>query len=175
MADYGTAYGLNSISLRYFNAAGADPECRVGERHDPETHLIPLLLQVVSGRRSHIVVNGNDYETPDGTCIRDYIHVQDICHAHLLALAYLNKYETSASFNLGNGKGYSVREVIDMVTKVTGKKILLKYGSRRIGDSACLLSDSTQAKNQLGWAPQFSDLEKIIEHAWKWELKNDKK
>lgn len=172
LEDYDRAYGMKSICLRYFNAAGADPDGELGERHEPETHLIPLLLQVASGRRDHISVFGADYPTPDGTCIRDYIHVSDLCDARLLALDYLMRNNRSERFNLGNGSGYSVNEVISAVEKVTGKSIARKIEARREGDPPVLVADSTRAKSELEWKPRFGDLETIIRHAWQWELKH---
>lgn len=170
LQDYSSAYGLNSICLRYFNAAGADPEGRLGGRYEPETHLIPLVLQVASGRRESINVFGNDYPTKDGTCIRDYIHVNDLCSAHLLALSKLFNGASTSAYNLGNGLGFSVLEVISAAEKVTGKKISAKMCPRREGDPAILIADSNRAKNELLWRPQYSDLEIIIKHAWQWEL-----
>jgi UDP-glucose 4-epimerase len=170
--DYDKAYGFKSVCLRYFNAAGADPDGFLGERHNPETHLIPLILQTASGRRSNIYVYGRDYDTPDGTCIRDYIHVQDLCTAHLLALQSLMKGCNSRSYNLGNGNGFSVQEVIDTAEKVTGRKIPIVDAPRRQGDPARLVADSTRARMELGWQPQYPELSKIIEHAWNWELNN---
>ena len=169
LADYESAYGLRSVCLRYFNAAGADPQCQLGERHDPETHLLPLILQVASGRRSEIKIFGCDYDTYDGTCIRDYIHVVDLCSAHLLALQYLLRGRTSERFNLGNGKGFSVKDVINAVQKVTNKKIKVDYAPRRAGDPARLVADATKALNVLGWQPAYPDLETIVGHAWAWE------
>lgn len=169
LADYDRAYGLKSVCLRYFNAAGADPEGQLGERHDPETHLIPLVLQAASGRRSAISVFGRDYDTPDGTCVRDYIHIQDLCYAHWLALKSLVRGELSQAYNLGNGQGFSVQEVIDTAEQVTGRKIAVTYAERRPGDPARLVADARQACAQLGWQPEFSDLATIIEHAWRWE------
>jgi len=171
LADYGRAYGLKSICLRYFNAAGADPEGNLGERHDPETHLIPLVLQVAAGRRPFITVFGRDYETPDGTCIRDYVHVNDLCRAHFLALENLWGGGESSAFNLGNGQGFSVRQVVDAAIKVSGKDIPVVYAERRAGDPARLVADSARARKILGWSPQFLSLEKIIGHAWLWERK----
>lgn len=168
--DYDRAYDLKSTCLRYFNAAGADPGCELGERHSPETHLIPLILQVASGRRDAITVFGNDYDTPDGTCIRDYIHVQDLCEAHLLGLQCMIKNQKSARFNLGNGSGFSVLEVIETARKVTGLSIPLRYGEHRMGDPARLVADASAAKRVLGWIPQFENLFTIIEHAWAWEV-----
>lgn len=171
LADYDLAYGLKSVCLRYFNAAGADPQGQLGERHDPETHLIPLVLQAASGRRPSISVFGRDYDTPDGTCIRDYIHIQDLCKAHWLALQSLMSGGESQAYNLGNGNGFSVQEVIDVAEQVTGRKITVTDAQRRPGDPARLVADATQARRQLGWAPEFADLATIIEHAWRWETR----
>lgn len=171
LADYEHAYGLKSVCLRYFNAAGADPGALLGERHEPETHLIPLVLQAISGRRSHISVFGRDYDTPDGTCIRDYIHIVDLCSAHLLALTQLVKDGVSQRFNLGNGAGFSVQEVISVAEQVTGKKVNVIDAPRRAGDPARLVADATLAKNTLGWSPVYTDLATIIAHAWAWETK----
>ena len=169
LADFDTAYGLKSICLRYFNAAGADPEGRLGERHNPETHLIPLVLQVASGRRSQISVFGRDYDTPDGTCIRYYIHINDLCEAHWLALQVLLKGGGAQAYNLGNGKGFSVQDVIETAKKVTGKPISVTYAEKRNGDPARLVADSSLARSKLGWLPKYASLESIIEHAWQWE------
>lgn len=171
LVDYDKAYGMKSVCLRYFNAAGADPEGQLGERHEPETHLIPLVLQAASGRRPHISVFGREYDTPDGTCIRDYIHIQDLCSAHWLALQCLLNGANSQAYNLGNGNGFSVQEVIDTAAQVTGRKIPVVDAPRREGDPARLVADSTLARKQLGWQPQFADLATIIEHAWKWEIR----
>lgn len=171
LEDYDAAYGLKSIALRYFNAAGADPQGRLGERHDPETHLIPLVLQTASGRRQHISLFGTDYDTPDGTCIRDYIHVHDLCQAHLLALQCLIDGEDSARYNLGNGQGYSVKEVIETAEEVTNKQVSVLATERRAGDPARLVADSKRAKTQLGWRPRYADLDTIVAHAWQWEKK----
>lgn len=169
LRDFDRAYGLRSVALRYFNAAGADPDARIGERHDPETHLIPLALQAVLGRRGALKVFGRDYDTPDGTCIRDYIHIDDLSDAHLLALEYLwNGGETTA-FNLGNGEGFSVQQVLDTVERVTGHRVPHENAPRRAGDSARLVADSSRAKETLGWKPRYADLETIVRHAWKWE------
>lgn len=169
LEDYDRAYGLKSVCLRYFNAAGADPQGELGERHDPETHLIPLVLQAASGRRADIAVFGRDYDTPDGTCIRDYIHINDLCEAHWLALQSLMQGAGSPRYNLGNGAGFSVQEVIDAAQRVTGKHIAVRDAPRRDGDPARLVADATLARQQLGWAPQFPDLETIVAHAWAWE------
>jgi UDP-glucose 4-epimerase len=171
LADYDRAYGLKSVCLRYFNAAGADPEGELGERHDPETHLIPLVLQAASRRRSEITVFGRDYDTPDGTCIRDYVHVMDLCQAHLLALDGLSAGGQSDAFNLGNGNGFSVQEVIESARRVTGREIPVRESGRRAGDPARLVANSDRAKALLGWKPEFADLDTIVEHAWKWEQK----
>lgn len=171
LADYDRAFEFRSVSLRYFNAAGADPEGQLGERHDPETHLIPLILQAASGRRENIHVFGRDYDTPDGTCIRDYIHIMDLCAAHLAALEYLNQDGATDCFNLGNGSGFSVQEVIDAVQKISGKKVTVLDGPRREGDPARLVADAKRAKTVLSWQPKFTELETIVSHAWQWELK----
>ena len=169
LADYDRAYGLKHITLRYFNAAGADPEANLGERHEPETHLIPLALQVASGRRDRLVINGADYDTPDGTCIRDYIHVSDLCEAHWLALQHLIEHGASDCFNLGNGQGFSVKQVIESCREITGRDIKVAYGPRREGDPPVLVADSAQARRILGWEPKWPALSQIVEHAWAWE------
>ena len=166
--DFDRAYGLGAVCLRYFNAAGADSEGKLGERHDPETHLIPLVLQAASGRRSHISVYGDDYDTPDGTCIRDYVHVEDLVDAHVKALDYLNAGGVSRAFNLGNGSGFSVQEVIQMSQAVTGRDIMVECGPRREGDPARLVADARLAQEILGWKAQ-KNLKAIVEDAWRWE------
>ena len=171
LADYDKAFDLRSVCLRYFNAAGADPEGQLGERHDPETHLIPLILQAASGRRENIQVFGRDYDTPDGTCIRDYIHIVDLCSAHLAALEYLSKGGSSDRFNLGNGSGFSVQEVIDAVQKVSGKQVTVINGPRREGDPARLVADAKRARSILAWQPTYTALDTIVSHAWQWERK----
>lgn len=171
LEEYDRAYGLKSTCLRYFNAAGADPEAELGERHQPETHLIPLVLQTASGRRDAITVFGDDYPTPDGTCVRDYIHIVDLCDAHMKALEHMMKSGQSARFNLGNGSGFSVKEVIETAGAVTGRGINIIAGERRPGDPAELVADATMAKGQLNWSPKYADLKTIIQHAWAWELK----
>jgi UDP-glucose 4-epimerase len=169
LADYGRAFGLRHICLRYFNAAGADLDAQLGERHEPETHLIPLVLQVAAGRRAHIAVYGRDYPTPDGTCIRDYIHVVDLCSAHLLALQRLMDGAESDCFNLGNGAGFSVQEVIDSARRITGRRIDVLDAPRREGDPARLVADPAKAHALLGWTPRHAQLDTIIETAWRWE------
>lgn len=174
LSDYAHAYGLNSVSLRYFNACGADPEGELGECHDPETHLIPLILQAASGRRESITVFGRDYATEDGTCVRDYIHIEDLCSAHALALSMILENGTSGAlaYNLGNGQGFSVQQVIDVVKSVVardGCSLKVEEGDRRPGDPAVLVADAARAKEELGWRPAFADLEKIVGHAWQWE------
>jgi UDP-glucose 4-epimerase len=169
LADVDHAHGLRSSCLRYFNAAGADPDGQTGECHEPETHLIPLVLQVAAGRRPAITVYGEDYATADGTCIRDYIHVSDLCDAHLLALEALLAGGTSSHYNLGNGAGYSILEVIEAVERVTGGAVTRSSGPRRAGDPPVLVADATLARQDLGWTPQFADLDTIIRHAWQWE------
>jgi UDP-glucose 4-epimerase len=171
LEDYDRAYGLKSVCLRYFNAAGADPGGELGERHEPETHLIPIILQAAAGRRPAISVFGQDYATPDGTCIRDYIHVEDLVDAHVLALEYLLAGKDSDAFNLGNGNGFSVNEVIASAKRVTGKPISVTYAERRAGDPPRLVADATRAKTLLGWRPKRTDLDTIVADAWRWERK----
>jgi len=162
---YEQAYLLRYASLRYFNAAGATEKC--GEDHDPESHLIPITLQAATGKRTHVEIYGDDYPTPDGTCIRDYIHVVDLARAHILALDLLE--DRSAIYNLGcGGDGYSVRDVIDTARRVTGKEIPVRVGPRRPGDPGVLIASSDRIKQELGWAPQFQDLELIVQSAWNW-------
>jgi len=173
LSDYDKAYGLKSVSLRYFNAAGADPDGELGERHVPETHLIPLVLQAASGRRESITIFGSDYDTPDGTCIRDYIHINDLCTAHLLGLEHLVAGGNSRAFNMGNGQGYSIREVIDVAKKVSGNDFKVVMGERRDGDPARLVADSSLLQKELGWKPKYPELDVIIQHAWEWEKKAD--
>lgn len=162
------ANGIRFVSLRYFNAAGAVEDGSIGEDHHPETHLIPLILQVPLGLRDRITIFGDDYPTPDGTCLRDYIHVIDLADAHILALNYLRDGNESNIFNLGNGRGFSVKEMIIATEKVTGQKIKTEMGARRAGDPAQLIASSNKAKSILKWKPQFADVEKIIETAWIW-------
>jgi UDP-glucose 4-epimerase len=169
--DYEKAFGLNSVALRYFNASGADPGGLLGERHDPETHLIPLALRATNPSAHGLTIFGNDYDTKDGTCVRDYIHVVDLCEAHLLAIRHLISGGGSRQYNLGNGEGYTVLEVIRTVEKITGRKVNVRYGAKREGDPTSLVADSSNIRNDWGWRPQF-DLEDIVLHAWQWELKS---
>ena len=171
LADLGSAHDLSSVVLRYFNAAGADPDAEIGEDHDPETYLIPLVLDAASGRREHVTVLGTDYETPDGTCVRDYVHVSDLADAHVKALRHLENGGGSAAFNLGTGHGYSVREVIDTAARITGRKVPVIEGARRPGDPAVLVADAARAREQLTWQPRHSDLDQIIATAWAWHQK----
>jgi UDP-glucose 4-epimerase len=166
--DCDSSYGLKYISLRYFNASGADESGTIGERHTQETHLIPLILKVATGERKDVRIFGTDYPTPDGTCIRDYIHVSDLTGAHLLALQELLSGGESAVYNLGNNQGYSVREVVELAKKVTGKKIPVIEADRRPGDPAILVASSEKIKASLGWKPKFENLETIIKTAWVW-------
>jgi UDP-glucose 4-epimerase len=167
LSDCDTAHGLKSICLRYFNAAGADASGRIGEMHDPESHLIPLVLKSAM-TQNPIKVFGTDYPTPDGTCLRDYVHVTDLAQAHLLALNALMDGASSNAYNLGNSVGYSVRQVIDLSAKVTGKKIAVVEDARRPGDPAVLVANADKIKQALGWQPAYEELETIIETAWKW-------
>jgi UDP-glucose 4-epimerase len=168
LADFDRAYGLRSVRFRYFNAAGADPTGRLGEDHSPETHLIPLVLLTAMGKREHISVYGTDYPTPDGTCIRDYVHVQDLATAHVLGLEHLLAGGDSQIFNLGNGNGFSVKEVIETAKQVTGKEIKVVYGDRREGDPPILVGSSDRVRQMLGWQPEYPGLAEIISHAWQW-------
>ena len=172
LKDYEKAYGMKSVIFRYFNACGADMEGKIGESHDPESHLIPLILQAASGRRDSIKVFGTDYSTKDGTCIRDYVHVYDLAQAHILGMEKMNIENQSFDYNLGSGSGYSVKEIIDNVKKVTGKDFKIEYVDRRAGDPGLLVADSTKAESELNWKPKYS-LENIVQSAWKWE--NNKK
>ena len=167
LADYATAYGWGYAALRYFNAAGASPDGAIGEDHDPETHLIPLVLQAALGQKPYIEVFGTDYPTPDGTCIRDYIHVDDLAEAHLLALEKL-EHGKELRYNVGTGKGYSVREVIRTAEAVTSKQIPVKEGPRRPGDPPMLVACSDKIQRELGWRPRYTELRPIVETAWNW-------
>lgn len=168
LADFDTAYGFKSVRFRYFNAAGADPQGRLGEDHNPETHLIPLVLQASLGKRDSISVFGTDYPTPDGTCVRDYIHVTDLASAHVLGLDYLLKGGDSQVFNLGNGSGFSVKQVITAAEAVTGRTIKVVECDRRPGDPPALVGSSEKARSLLGWQSQYADLQPILTHAWNW-------
>jgi UDP-glucose 4-epimerase len=159
---------LRAIALRYFNAAGADTGGRLGERHTPETHLIPLVLQCAVGARASVSIYGNDYPTPDGSCLRDYVHVADLCAAHLAALERLLDGAAGGVYNLGSSRGYSVREVVERARVVTGRPITALEAPRRAGDPAVLVADSSRARAELGWQPQYEDLDEIIASAWKW-------
>ncbi len=170
--DFKYAYGVEFVSLRYFNAAGADPDGELGEDHNPETHLIPIAIQAALGKREEIRIYGNNYPTHDGTCIRDFIHVEDLAESHLLALNRLLNGKGGGTYNLGNGEGYSVREVIDITRRITGKPIRDRVVDRRDGDPAVLVGSSDKAKNELGWNPRFPDLESIVETAWHWHQKH---
>jgi UDP-glucose 4-epimerase len=171
LADCAAAHDLQYVSLRYFNAAGADPSAAIGERHQPGSHLIPLVLDAAMGKRDHIELFGADYDTPDGTCIRDYIHVNDLVNAHLLSLSRLMNGGCCQVYNLGNSIGHSVRHVIDIAEKVTGKKVTVKVTDRRAGDPAELIAGSEKIKTELGWIPQYEDLQAIIQTAWDWHLR----
>lgn len=174
LKDYDVAYGLKSIILRYFNASGADESGLIGEDHSPESHLIPLILDAAIAKREDIKIYGTDYDTPDGTCIRDYIHVNDLADAHIKALEYLNENNTSNEFNLGNGKGFSVREVIESVKKVTGKEFKVTETPRREGDPAVLIGSAKKAHQLLGWTPKYDDIDDIVSTAWGWHKKLNK-
>jgi UDP-glucose-4-epimerase GalE len=167
LADYATAYQWGYAALRYFNASGASPDGTIGEDHTPETHLIPLVIQAAVGQRPHIEVFGDDYPTPDGTCVRDYIHVDDLAEAHLLALEKLQP-GSQLRYNVGTGSGYSVREVIRTVEEVVGKPVPVKIGPRRAGDPPSLVAAAAKIQNELGWKPRYTDLRGIVETAWNW-------
>ena len=171
LQDFRAAHDLQYASLRYFNAAGADPESEIGEWHDPETHLIPLVLDTALGKREHVKIFGTDYDTPDGTCVRDYVHVTDLAAAHLAALEHLRKTGTSDVFNLGNGNGFTVRQVIDEARRVTGEKIPVDEVGRRPGDPGTLIGSSDKARRVLRWTPRFGGLTEIIGTAWAWHKK----
>ncbi|MBS4204930.1 UDP-glucose 4-epimerase GalE [Lederbergia citrea] len=166
------AYGIKHVVLRYFNVAGAHPNGIIGEDHNPETHLIPIILEAALGKRDAISIFGDDYDTPDGTCIRDYIHVMDLVDAHILAIEKLRKTNNSGTYNLGNGNGFSVKEVIEVARTVTGKEIPAIVAPRREGDPARLVASSEKAKKELGWKPQYDSLESMVESAWTWFQKH---
>ncbi len=171
LRDYGVAHGLRHVSLRYFNAAGSDPEGEIGEVHDPETHLIPIVLEAALGRRKELQIFGTDYDTPDGTAIRDYIHVTDLARAHVAALRALEAGRAGEAYNLGTGRGYTVREVVECCRRVTGREIRAVAAPRRPGDPAALVADPSRAVRELGWEPRFAALEPIVETAWRWMLR----
>ena len=168
LSDFGNAFGLKHVIFRYFNVAGADPEAEVGEFHQPETHLIPLMLDAIEGKRAALTVHGTDYDTPDGTCIRDYVHVCDLVDAHILGLNWLEDGKGNRVFNLGTGTGFSVRDVINQSGAVTNRPVPVSDGPRRPGDCTRLVSGSTRAERELGWSPKRSDLQTMIADAWRW-------
>jgi UDP-glucose-4-epimerase GalE len=171
LADYGAAYGLRSVSLRYFNAAGCDPDGETGELHDPETHLIPRVLMAAAGEIEHVAVFGTDYPTPDGTCLRDYVHVADLAAGHVQALDYLARGGATAAVNLGTGRGFSVREVIAAAGEVTGRRIPVREAPRRPGDPPVLVADPARARRLLGFAPRYTELAPIVATAWRWHTR----
>jgi len=171
LQDHKAAYGLRSVSLRYFNAAGADPDGELGEAHEPETHLIPLVLEAAAGRRAHITIFGDDYDTPDGTCIRDYIHVSDLAEAHVLAMRRLENDRMPPAYNLGTGQGVSVAQLIKQARAVTGRNIAVVKGPRRPGDPAMLLADASRATKDLAWTPRHAAIAQILETAWGWSMR----
>ncbi|MEL7252602.1 MAG: UDP-glucose 4-epimerase GalE [Pseudomonadota bacterium] len=168
LGNYEAAFGLNHVIFRYFNVAGADPDAQVGEFHQPETHLVPLMLDAIAGKRDALTIFGTDYDTPDGTCIRDYVHVMDLVGAHVLGLKWLEEGKGSRVFNLGTGTGFSVREVVDHSAAVTNKEVPIVEGERRAGDCTKLVSGSTRAETELGWQPQYSTLDRMVADAWRW-------
>jgi UDP-glucose 4-epimerase len=171
LASYARAYDLRSVSLRYFNAAGARPDGSLGEDHEPETHLIPLVLRVAAGLAPSVKVFGADYPTPDGTCIRDYVHVDDLASAHILALSAMEAPGACRAFNLGTGRGHSVREIVEACRRVTGRSIPVEAVARRPGDPAALYADNSTIRRELGWAPAYPDVESIVETAWRWHAR----
>ncbi|GCF92292.1 UDP-glucose 4-epimerase GalE [Enterococcus florum] len=166
------AYGMRYVALRYFNVAGAKSDASIGEDHDPETHLVPIILQVALGQRDYLTIFGEDYDTPDGTCIRDYVQVEDLADAHILALEYLKAGNASEVFNLGSNNGYSVKEMLDAARQVTNKEIPAVMGPRRAGDPSTLVASSEKAKNLLGWKPEYTDIQAIIKTAWNWHVQH---
>jgi UDP-glucose 4-epimerase len=172
LADEAREWGLRFAALRYFNAAGADPQARIGEDHRPETHLVPLALAAAAGSGPALTIMGDDYPTPDGTCIRDYIHVDDLAHAHVLALGALEKAQTMVA-NLGLGRGFSVREVIAAIEEVTGRSVPYEIGPRRAGDPPILVSQPSESLRSLGWSPRYRDIESIIATAWRWQRRDN--
>ncbi len=171
LAGYGKAYGLRSVALRYFNAAGSDPDCILGEDHSPETHLIPAAILSATGHNPPMSVFGEDYPTRDGTCVRDYVHVNDLADAHYLALQHLRSGGQSEAFNLGSGEGFTVKEVIDSIERVSGVPVPRSVGPRRPGDPAVLIASSVKIREALGWSPRYQDLDEIVRHAWDWRQK----
>lgn len=172
LASFDRAYGIRSVCLRYFNAAGSDPDAVLGEDHDPETHLIPACILAALGKVPGLSIFGTDYDTPDGTCVRDYVHVCDLAQAHLLAIRHLRDGGESRQYNLGNGQGFSVREVIDTVESVTGRPIPQSVAGRREGDPAVLIASSERIRRDWGWNPEYPDLRTIVEHAWRWRQRH---
>ena len=168
LEDFNRSYQFNYVSFRYFNAAGADPDGETGELHDPETHIIPLAFQAALGLRDHVDLYGTDYPTPDGTCLRDYIHVADLAEAHVRAVDWLAEGRGSMIFNLGNERGFSVREIVELAAKISGRRIPVREAPRRPGDPAELVADSSRAREALAWKPRFSSIETILESAWRW-------
>lgn len=175
LIDYAHAYGLRSIGLRYFNAAGSDPDGEIGENHDPETHLIPLVLQAAMGTRPDVTIFGTDHGTPDGTCIRDYVHVSDLAQAHVLALKLLEQGHRQEFFNIGNGGGISVAEIVAASRQVTGRPIEVRNGPRRAGDPAVLVADATKARTMLAWSPKHAEITTMIDHTWNWMLRQNQR
>ncbi|MDW6018305.1 UDP-glucose 4-epimerase GalE [Vibrio plantisponsor] len=169
LKDYTNAYNFKFVSLRYFNAAGCDPDCEIGENHEPETHLIPLVLDAALGKRDNVKIFGTDYDTRDGSAVRDYIHVLDLAEAHILALEYLYSGHDSDIFNLGNGQGFTVKEVIDCVKKITKCEFKVVEGGRRIGDPSSLIGSSDKIIKTLNWKPKYNTIESIIQTAWNWQ------
>jgi UDP-glucose 4-epimerase len=169
LGDFEAAHGLRTVIFRYFNVAGADPEGEIGEHHRPETHLIPVMLEAIQGKRPALTIHGTDYDTPDGTCIRDYVHVSDLVDAHVLGLKWLEDGNKSALFNLGTGTGFSVREVVDASRSVTNREVPMTEGPRRAGDATKLVSGSDRAARELGWTPDRSTMPRMIEDAWRWQ------
>ncbi|MCE0505476.1 UDP-glucose 4-epimerase GalE [Roseivivax sp. GX 12232] len=169
LGDFEAAHGLRSVIFRYFNVAGADPEGEIGEHHRPETHLVPVMLEAIEGKRPALTIHGTDYDTPDGTCIRDYVHVSDLVDAHLLGLDWLLEGRGSRVFNLGTGSGFSVREVVEASRAVTNREVPMTEGPRRAGDATKLVSGSRRAGEELGWSPRRSTLTRMIEDAWRWQ------
>jgi UDP-glucose-4-epimerase GalE len=175
LRDYDAAYGLRSVALRYFNAAGCDPDGEVGEDHDPETHLIPRVLMAADGTLPHVDIFGTDYPTPDGTCLRDYVHVTDLAAGHVQALDYLERGGATTAVNLGTGRGFSVREVIAAAERETGRRIPVREAARRAGDPPVLVADATRARALLGFAPGFTEIEPIVATAWRWHTRSTRR